>query len=205
MSDIIDEGYIKFRLEWDKGDPVSKEDYYELGKVRSKLFDLGLIGEYDNGIGFGNISQKVKGGTLITGTQTGGTRRLIGQHYTWVTSYSIGENWVRCKGPIGASSETLSHIALYEMNPRIGAIIHVHNKPIWKKYLGVLPTTDKSVAYGTPDMAKELQYMASQCEKLSRTGFSDVSGILIMAGHEEGIIAFGEDLSSTEQLIDTIL
>jgi L-ribulose-5-phosphate 4-epimerase len=53
---------------------------------------MGLIGAYNNGIGFGNISQRLapsNGLFVVSGTQTGHLPQLNAQHYAIVTQYSI--------------------------------------------------------------------------------------------------------------------
>ena len=47
-----------------------------------------------------------------------------------------------------------------------------------------LPTTDPDIAYGTPDMAMEL-------DQLYRMGGLKEAGIAVLAGHEDGLISFG--------------
>ena len=56
------------------------------------------------------------------------------------------------------------------------------------------PTTAAAVAYGTPLMAAEMRrlYETSELPRLK---------ILIMAGHEEGLITFGATLAEAEQVL----
>ena len=67
---------------------------------------------------------------------------------------------------------------------------------LWKKWKNKLPTTSKSIAYGTPEMAFGLQ----DCLK-SKPGSK---GIIIMGGHAEGIIAFGNDFEEIAKLLDEL-
>ncbi len=50
-----------------------------------------------------------------------------------------------------------------------------------------VPTSNPDVPYGTPQMAKEMFRLFDE-ENLG------VEKILVMAGHEDGIIYFGKDL-----------
>ena len=53
----IDEGYIKFEIDWADGPAPDAAAVELLEAWRRPLFDAGLIGHYEDlGIGFGNIS-----------------------------------------------------------------------------------------------------------------------------------------------------
>ena len=77
---------------------------------------------------------------------------------------------------------------VYETFPSAHAVIHVHNNAAWTRLQGLLPTTGKNVPYGTPEMARAVQLLAD-------TGKLNAQHIFIMAGHEDGIVSFGPDLS----------
>ena len=97
----------------------------KLDEWRQKLYAAGLIGEYvEERIGFGNISIRSAdhGQFLITGTQTGNLATTTEEHYSLVTSYDIAGNKVWCSGPLQASSEAMTHAAIYELDPAIGAV-----------------------------------------------------------------------------------
>jgi len=182
------EGYVKFRCERTETGPIPEDRLVGINAWRNRLYKLGLIGAYQNGVGFGNISMRLpSGGFVITGTATGSLASLTGGHYTEVTGYDFEANRVSCKGPIDASSETMSHAAVYESAPDANAVIHVHNLAMWKALLGKVPTTSKDAEYGTPEMAYEIKRLFAETDVRERRIFA-------MAGHEEGIIAFGKDL-----------
>ena len=186
---MIDEGYIKYQCNWEKASSVTPEEIILLNQWRNKLYRLGLIGQYDNGIGFGNIScllNKEKN-FIISGTQTGGIAELTAQHYTKVTDFNWEQNYVTCIGLIKASSESLTHGALYTGNSEIKAVIHVHNLQLWQKLLYIVPTTNQNCAYGTPQMAREIIRLCQQDECQQQK-------IIVMSGHKEGIITFGRDI-----------
>ena len=182
----MDDGYIKFKYNW-----IKKEldcDISKINKVRDNLFDLRLIGS-SGGIGYGNISARVKEGFVITGSGTGKFKKLTKNHYTLVTEYDFDKNFVVCKGPIVASSESLSHAAAYESNKKINAVIHIHSKELWDKLINKVPTTNKEISYGSPHMAYEIKKLANK------------TNIIVMAGHEEGILVFGKDLNEAYKYI----
>ncbi len=184
----VDEGYIKYAIDWAPGPAPDVEAARELDTWRRPLFAAGLIGEYaDLGIGFGNISQRCGEHFLISGTQTGHLAATDERHYALVTRADIEANTVSCTGPVKASSEAMTHAAIYELNAGIGAVVHIHSKELWTRYLNELPTTNPAVGYGTPEMAREFVRLYVEC------GF-DETGIAVMAGHEEGLISYGPSL-----------
>ena len=117
---------------------------------------LGLIGVDANGVGFGNLSIR-DGATsrfYITGSATGGIADLIPSHYARVVAYDFAKNWLRCEGSTVASSESLTHAAVYESDPTVFSVIHCHDVKLWAALLEEeAPATPKEVEYGTPEMA----------------------------------------------------
>ena len=187
---MLDEGYIKFSLDWERGPALAESQIRDLNAVRCQLFDLGLIGEYpEEGIGYGNVSQKVSANGLfvVSGTQTGHIRETGAQHYAEVLASNPAQNYLKCRGPIIASSESMTHAAFYELSPRIESVLHVHHEKMWESLLFKLPTTAEPVPYGTPEMAKEIRRLWDE-EDLEGHKFA------LMAGHREGIFSFGESL-----------
>jgi L-ribulose-5-phosphate 4-epimerase len=187
---MLDEGYVKYQSYWSEGPAPDPAAALRLEEWRKPLFAAGLIGHYEDiGIGFGNISIRCgeSGQFLITGTQTGHIETSTEQHYSLVTEYDIERNRVRCRGPIQASSEAMTHATIYELDPSIAAIVHVHSKLLWDQHLNTLPTTSPNVAYGTPEMAREFRRLYAE------TNFG-LQGIAVMGGHDEGLIGIGESL-----------
>lgn len=193
---MIDEGYVKYQCHWIESKPLSYEQIAEINQWREQLYQLNLIGMYENGIGFGNISIRYtpSGEFIISGTQTGSLPTLTEHHYAIVTDFDLDQNSLTCTGPIQASSEALTHATLYTANPKIQAIIHVHHLPLWQNLMNQVPTTAQNCPYGTPEMAREIIRLFDQ-ENLMETQ------ILVMAGHEEGIISFGETLTEAGSLL----
>jgi len=191
----LDEGYIKYDIDWTPGPAPDVETARELDRWRRPLYEAGLIGEYaELGIGFGNISKRcgAPGQFLISGTQTGHLAETDERHYALVTGVNIDENTVTCSGPVKASSEAMTHAAIYALDGRIAAVVHVHSRSLWDRFLNVLPTTDARVPYGTPDMARELA-------KLFVDFDFDETGVAVMAGHDEGLISFGPSLEAAAE------
>src|SRR5262249_48772079 len=120
---------------------------------------------------------------------------LTPAQFAIVESYDIANNLVRVKGPVRASSESMTHGAVYDQGPLIRWIFHAHSPEIWRRRdpLG-LPSTHPAVPYGTPEMAQEVVRL-----------FADTSlrttRIFAMAGHEDGVIAFGSSAGEAAQLM----
>jgi L-ribulose-5-phosphate 4-epimerase len=186
---VLDEGVIKFACDWQQGPPLEQMELATLIEWRDRIFTLGFIGTYPNGIGYGNISQRQSAKSfVISGTQTGHLAHTTPDHYTVVDGWDIERNSLHCIGPVKASSESLTHAALYDYSPQIQAVIHIHHPELWRTYQYVLPTTEATVPYGTPAMAHEMWRLMKASNLLHQK-------ILVMAGHEDGIIAFGETLA----------
>lgn len=183
-----DEGYIKFQYDWIWDELLEKSIIYDLNSWRTKLYKHKLIGAYPDGTGYGNISVRLEENVfIITGSTTGNIKQLTDKHYSKVTDYNILNNSLTCKGKIKASSESLTHAAIYESIPSVNAVVHIHNNTLWKKLINTVPTTSSQVEYGTPEMAFEINRL------LKCTSLKD-DRILVMANHKDGLITFGNDL-----------
>lgn len=182
-----EEGYIKFHCEIEKTGPVIPDLLFQaLNGWRNQLQEIHLIGMNEQGIGFGNLSIRLPGTSrfYITGSATGKFKRAGKQHYTLVTGYSFSGNSVTCKGPLRASSESLSHAAIYLADSHIQSVIHVHHRKMWEHGISHLPVTDPASGFGTPDIAFNIKAL------LQDVGVRK-GGVLIMGGHPEGILFFG--------------
>ena len=192
----LEEGVIKFRQEFRDGILPELRILRELNFWRNILHKEGLIGrnpEKYGGFGYGNVSQRLephlssanKRRFVITGSQTQNLLKLEDKDYVIVHEYHPEENFVIAGGVIQASSESMTHGELYNLDNSIRAVFHSHSSPIWRnsEYLGI-PTTRENIAYGTPEMAEEVRrlYRETNMERVR---------IFSMGGHEDGIFAFG--------------
>ena len=183
-----DEGVIKYKCNWKQEPPMPYEWISELNDWRDKLYKAGLIGEDENGIGYGNISRRLERNIfVISGSGTGSLKKLNAEHYTKVTAYDLAKNMLTTIGPIKASSESLTHAAIYEMVPELNAVFHIHHLALWDKLLTQLPSTGKHIEYGTTAMANEIAQLIKDPLVLEE-------GIIAMGGHREGVLSFGKDL-----------
>lgn len=193
---MIDEGYTKYAVHWTDRETVDRPEIEVLERWRRPLFEAGLVGHYrELGIGYGNISIRTEGREfLVSGTQTGHLPRTGPAHYALVVDYDIDGNTVTCRGAVQASSEALTHAALYELDAGIGAVVHVHDPALWQRLLEESPATRADVAYGTPEMAREFGRLYRE------TRFAEIR-LAAMAGHESGIVAIGATLREAAERV----
>lgn len=195
---MIDEGHIKFEARWRRSAPVRHPAVDELIRWRRPLYDAGLVGCYeDSGIGYGNLSARVEppGLFFISGAGTGCIADAGPEHFALVTLYDVDANIVESEGAVAASSESMTHAAIYELDERFRAVIHVHDTALWAGLKDVLPATGAAIAYGTPEMAREFRRLYAE------TIFRD-SGIAVMAGHAEGLVSVG---GSVREAVERLL
>lgn len=198
------EGVIRFRADH-VDEPLPESLRPHLGPLttwRRALRAVGWLGQerdrYD-GYGFGNLSLRVPGeGFVITGSQTSGLEEMGWADMAQVRRWSIEDNRMVSRGRTLPSSESLSHAALYALSTEIRAVFHVHAPRIFRWALEKpsprLPTTAVDVEAGTPCMAEEI---ARLWRAGPPAGFGEAShGVLVMGGHPEGLLAFGESVDA---------
>jgi L-ribulose-5-phosphate 4-epimerase len=198
ILEIGNEGYIKFSPVFKKCKFLKTEDIKELNSVRNCFFKKNLIGMYKNGIGFGNVSCRFgKNKFIISGSATGGLKRLSAKHYSLIQDWNFKKNQVIYSGKIKPSSETMSHLAVYESDPSIKSIAHVHSSKLWKKLKNKVPTTDHRAIFGTPELAFSIKKI------LKKESHRD-QGVLVMGGHEDGVIFFGKNFKEIIKKINEL-
>ena len=210
---MYDEGVIKFRAEHHR-EALPARRYGELScqlvAWREIMAKTQLVGQEPGlygGAGYGNVSARVgppssamgARAMLITGTQTGGRADVGLDDFCLIERYDYRRNWVRSRGLIQPSSETMTHGAIYDLSPHIRFVFHGHGAVIWSqaRSLGI-PWSDPSVPYGTPEMAAEVH-------RLYRSSALAESRIMAMGGHEDGIIVFGHSAAEAGQVLITYL
>jgi ribulose-5-phosphate 4-epimerase/fuculose-1-phosphate aldolase len=213
MCGAADEGVTKFAASHQsrKLDPVRyQEPAKALAGWREVMVRCGMVGQDParyGGAGFGNLSARVgppgnplgRRAMLISGTQTGGLARVGLDDFCVVESYDVAGNRVESAGLVRPSSESMTHGAIYDLGPHIRAVLHAHAPTIWRRAAGLaIPTTRRDVAYGTREMALEMA-------RLSRESALAERQILSMAGHEDGIIAFGRSVDEAGRVLVTYL
>jgi ribulose-5-phosphate 4-epimerase/fuculose-1-phosphate aldolase len=181
--------YVKFSCERLPGEIKSFAAFAELNAYRAKLLDLHVLGVDSNGIGFGNLSVRDgrTGNFYVTASGTGGKLELTPSDCAKVVACDFKTNAVRFLGSSIPSSESLTHAAIYASDPTAGAVIHCHDCSLWTALLNRAPTTSEAAEYGTPGLAYEIIALLKDSDAQNRK-------IVVLAGHESGIVTFGKDL-----------
>ena len=92
---------------------------------------------------------------------------------------------------IEASSEALTHAAIYDSNSEIKAIFHIHHAEIWNKMINDRSDfTAANIPYGTVEMALATQNCIS----------GKNAGVFCMHGHEDGVVIYGRSIQETGDL-----
>ena len=196
-----EEGYIKYNAVHHKGKAPYHQDLVLLDSVRTELYDLGFIGEYDNGISYGNVS--VRDGAndkyfIISGTGTGKVRCLGEEGYCLVTKVDIYSNTAESSGPLQASSESMTHRAIYMANKSIKCVIHIHSHIYFHALLTENAfSTPADLTYGTTELAV---FVIDFVKNLSKD-----KALFVTKGHEDGIFIYGPSIMEARGLLfDTI-
>ena len=181
-------GSIKFKCEQTPVEISHFDGFDELNRCRRELLKLGMIGVDARGIGFGNMSVREGESSrfYITGSATGQIRELLLSDYARVVAYEFAGNWLRCEGTRIASSESLTHAAIYESDPTACAVIHCHDMKLWAALLNKVPTTPRTAEYGTSEMAYAVGHLFDVTDVKMRK-------IFVMAAHNGGLVTFGKD------------
>jgi ribulose-5-phosphate 4-epimerase/fuculose-1-phosphate aldolase len=192
----MNEGYVKFAVHLTEDDLPACPALCRLNEVRTELHDLGLVGVLPSGIGYGNVSVRLGRSDkfIISGTATGAKRVLALTDYCLVDSFDVRRNEVFCTGRIRASSESMSHGSVYQANPEVTCVIHIHSPAVFRFMLkNSYPRTSEQAAYGTPRIAEETVQLVRDA--------GATQGLFVMAGHEDGVIAYGDGVEPARQLL----
>jgi len=179
---------LKFHYESAGRELAPFPGFEELNAGRQELRRLGLLGVDESGLGFGNVSLR-DGATdsfYVTGSGTGALPALALQDYAKVIACDFERNWLRCEGRAIASAESLTHAAVYSMDAEVRVVVHGHGRRLWRSLRERGAATGPNVPYGTPEMARDVQ-------RLFRETDVRTWRIFAMAGHRDGIVAFGRD------------
>ena len=65
---------------------------------------------------------------------------------------------------------------------------------MWGKLIDKVPTSNREIPYGTANMASEIKRLFIETNIAQEK-------IMVMGGHEEGVITFGKNLKEAGQLI----
>jgi ribulose-5-phosphate 4-epimerase/fuculose-1-phosphate aldolase len=180
---------IRFRCNLEPGPAGCDSDIPDLERWREKLRSHGWLGQEPRrygGLGFGNVSRKLDNeNVLISGSQTGFLEKLTLSEYVSIVDYDPGTNWIQCRGRIQPSSETFTHLAIYESDSTARFVFHTHSPEIWRARSSLeLPSTHPRFECGTVGLFHAVLELLKD-QRLRR------KGILAIGGHEDGIMSWG--------------
>lgn len=176
---------------------------------RARWVSWGVLGQdparYE-GAGFGNLSCRVPEAVgftdsafCITGTQTGGLTDVDLSHFCVVTAVDLSANTVSSVGQVLPSSEAMTHAAIYHLSDEITCVMHVHAPRLFARAAALeIPHTPADVGYGTPEMARAVV-------ELWETGTLKTCRLLVMEGHEDGVISFGRSVDEAGRVLGDAL
>jgi hypothetical protein len=190
MSNTNSEGYVKYSASHTTRSAVVPPLWKDLNEVRTKLHDLHIVGVRADGVGFGNVSIRLTGNQfLISGTATGAERELTPDGYCTVISIDSPGNRVVSAGPIHASSESMTHGAIYQSCPEARCVIHIHSRNIFDGMIrDRCLSTPREAEYGTPEIAAAI----ARC--VARSGKTGAD--IVLAGHDEGVISYAPSIAA---------
>ena len=119
---------------------------------------------------------------------------MTAEGWSFVSEANPYDNHIVAAGPLPPSSEALTHAMFYRLDSDIGGVIHVHSLPMWNRYRGRIPTSSPDIRYGTPEMSLEVS-------RLWRESSLRDSKRMVMGGHKEGVITFGNDLEEAGAIL----
>lgn len=186
------EGVIGFAyaLDTPDGDIAATETLHTLCGWRAVLRRLELLGQTPGryqGFGYGNLSARDGARPdqfVITASQTSGAPGFGERQLVRIVRASVERFWVDAVGHQPPSSESLTHAMIYQADPAIAWVMHVHSPDIWSRAspLG-LPATPEDAGYGTPAMARAV------AELLRANPVRPL--VFVTLGHEDGVFACG--------------
>lgn len=195
------DGYVKYSAEhtqtaaWVQTGAIEPPHWAELNEARTRLHTRGLVGVLPNGIGYGNLSIRYRENEfIISGTATGALPELTPGEYCLVNTFDLAQNRVVTSGPVQASSESMTHGAVYQARSGVNCVIHIHSRSVFDGMIrDKYPATPVEAAYGTPEIALAIGKCVTIINK-------DESAIAL-AGHDEGVIAYGASVEVALRII----
>ena len=187
----------KFNCYWNQSVAlIGPEPFSVLNYWRDVLHNMELVGAYENGVSFGNLSLRDRQSSrfFIPGAGTGEIPVLEPGHYLRVDGYNFKDNAVQCTGPLKTSSESLSHAAVYYADAGTNAIIHIYSIELWEKLKGKVPSTDPQYEFGSMGLANDIFRIFKETDAIEKR-------IIIIGGDRAGLIAFGNDMDEAINIL----
>ena len=200
------EGVIQFEFDLEQalGPPAEARVLRTLLAWRTVLRRLRLLGQEPGrygGLGYGNLSVRDPERPrefVITASQTSGIRNLDAGGLCRIRDFDFARFRVSAAGTRPPSSESLSHAMIYDADPDVGWVFHVHSPEIWRRAEALdIPATAADVAYGSPAMAGAVAELLATNNERPLT--------FVTLGHEDGVFACGGNAGETGASLVSLL
>lgn len=200
------EGVIQFAFDLQPatGAPVEAGVLRKLLAWRTVLRRLELLGQTSKryeGLGYGNLSVRDRGRPrefIVTASQTAGIRDLGADGLCRIREFDLDRFRVCAEGLKPPSSESLSHAMIYDADPGIGWIFHVHSPEIWSRAEALeTAAIGARVAYGSPAMARAVAALLATDRERPLA--------FVTLGHEDGVFACGATAAETGATLVNLL
>jgi len=209
ISETPREGVVQYTFDLIEGSPGTESELAEATRCRQELYIRDAIGcdlsRY--GACYGNLSFRTgafaagpgRREFLVSCTKSGGLPSASGETMSRVLHYDHEKNYVLAQGPCAPSSESMTHGAIYDASLEVRAVVHGHDPQLWQYLLQHgAPYTEEHILYGTPPMAEAAAKLVRDNLKKSWR----LPGVFAMAGHEDGVVAWGASLThATERFL----
>jgi ribulose-5-phosphate 4-epimerase/fuculose-1-phosphate aldolase len=190
------EGVVKYRVVHQADAGWVRVNLQDVEAWRQRLQQQGWLGQSADGWSYGNVSQRhPQRGFVITATQVAHRATLTPADYVHVTDYDPTTHTLTVVGSTCASSEAPTHWAVYQLDPRIQVVFHIHCPTLWAQLQQQpeITCTPPDIPYGTQAMVAAIQHLYP-ADPLSRNCF-------VMAGHQDGIVSFGRTAAEAGQVL----
>ena len=209
-TSVPQEGVVQYSCTLIDGSPGTEAELTVAARCRQELYIRDAIGCDMSRYGacYGNISFRTgsyaagpgRREFIISCTKTGENPTAGPDTMSRVLHYDHEKNYVLAQGPCPPSSESMTHGAIYDASLEVRAVVHGHDPQLWQYLLQHgAPHTEADILYGTPPMADA----AAQLVRHNLRKPWRLPGIFAMAGHEDGVVAWGANLEqATKRFLD---
>lgn len=200
------EGTIRFAyaLESPEGPIAAPRMLAAIAGWRSVFKRLGMLGQDParyGGLGFGNLSgrdSEQPAEFVITASQTAAAPSIADGDLVRIANANPARFWVDACGRHPPSSETLTHAMVYQADPSVGWVFHVHSPDIWRQAETLaLPATAGDVPYGSRAMVEAVSRLLSE-HRARPLVFASL-------GHEDGVFACGDSADAAGGALVSLL
>lgn len=195
----MDEGVVKFSYSHRRQNLSLGKQARNLINLRNSVFKKGYLAKREDGKASGSIS--IRSGKsnsfLISGKQTGEVFNFTEKHICLVESFNLEAFSLISKGETKPGSEALIHALLCSLDRNIQCVVHI-TEPRLVSYTEMNPYPSTVETYGTVELLEQIKLI------IKNKAIQNSSGILLMKGHQDGILSFAKKEAEAIQQIEEI-